>query len=76
MSEFENKRKKRLRRDIFKRLDKFKNEAKNFSHDELMEMVVTILLWQGYGAEVFFYGGFIDKCVYEWAILNDIKLKK
>ena len=75
MSEFENKR-KQLRSDIFLCLDKFKREALNFSHDELMEMVVTILQWQGYGAEVFFYAGFIDKCVYEWAILNDIKLKK
>lgn len=65
-------KKKQLRRVILKRLNCFKNEAKNFSHDELVEVVVTILRLSGYGAEVFFYGGFIDKCVYEWAILNEI----
>ena len=68
-------RKKQLRCDIFKRLNCFKNEAKNFTRDEFMEIIITILRLSGYGAELFFYGGFIDKCVYEWAILNDIRFK-
>lgn len=68
--------KNKLRRDIFKRLNEFKTDAKKFEYEELTEMVIFLLHLYGYGENVIYYGGFIEKCVYEWAILNDIKLKK
>lgn len=68
--------KNKLRREIFKILNDFKTDAKKFECEELTEMVLFLLRLYGYSANVIYYGGFIAKCVYEWAILNDINFKK
>ena len=68
--------KNKLRREIFKRLNEFKTDAKNFEREEITEMVICLLHLYGYGDNVIYYGGFIEKCVIEWITLNDIKCKK
>lgn len=68
--------KNKLRREVFKSLNEFKTDAKKFECEELTEMVIFLLHLYGYGDNVIYYGGFIEKCVYEWAILNDIHFKQ